>query len=100
MRLLQHVAHVGLQQPARGLAEAARFVRLGAERLHHHVAAEGLLQNLVQLAPAGPACARLVRRMRLPIARRRAASRPGSTVRLTSASFQSLLITTNAAPRR
>ncbi len=48
-RLLQHVAQVGLEQAARGLAEAAGFVRLGAERLHHHVAAEGLLQDLVQL---------------------------------------------------
>ena len=45
----------------RGVAEAARFVRLGVERLHHHVAAQRLLENLVQLAllilraPAGAA---------------------------------------------
>src|ERR1700722_5055830 len=41
--LLQHVTHVGLQKPARGIAESPRFVSLSAEGLHHGVAAEGLL---------------------------------------------------------
>ena len=35
-----------------GVAEAAGFVGFGAEGLHHHVAAEGLLQDLVELALA------------------------------------------------
>ena len=49
-RLLQHVLEVGLQQLVAGLAETARFVRLGVERLDDHVAAQRLLQDLVQLA--------------------------------------------------
>ena len=50
--LLQHVADVGLEQAVRRLAEAARFVVLGGEGLHHHVAAQGLLKNLVDLGLA------------------------------------------------
>ncbi len=48
-RLLQNVSDVGLEQPARRLTEFARLVRFGAERFHHHVPAQRLLQNLVEL---------------------------------------------------
>jgi hypothetical protein len=66
-RLLQHVAHVGLQQLTRGVAEPPGFVGFGAEGLHHHVAAERLLQNLAQLGLPLSCVRRLVRRMRRPM---------------------------------
>ena len=50
MRLLQHVAQIALAAAAaRPARKRLRFELLGAERFHHLVAAERLLQDLVQL---------------------------------------------------
>src|SRR5450755_3020356 len=48
-RLLPHIPQVALEQSLGGLPEAPRFVLLGAEGLYYLVAAERLLQNLVQV---------------------------------------------------
>ena len=50
--LLQNVARVVLEQALRGFMEAAGFVFLGGEGLHHHVAAERFLKDLVELGLA------------------------------------------------
>ena len=48
--LLEHVLQVGAQQLLRGVAETAGLVRFGVEGFDDHVAAQRLLQDLVELA--------------------------------------------------
>ena len=89
--------HAGLQ-PLRRQTEAVRLHLFGAERLHHLMAADGLLQDLVDLrgvvlgAAAGAADAAAERAV--------GTSTKGSTVRLTRASLQSLWMTMKGGRRR